>query len=86
LHVAALNGHQDVTEALIRAGIDIEAGEGSIGTALHLCSVRGHSSIMKLLLDHGANVNAYSNEHGPVINAAIKSGTVEAVNMILNGD
>lgn len=41
---------------------------------------------MKLLIQKGANVNALSKDIGPVINAAIRSGTVDAVQLIMNGD
>ena len=71
---------------MIRAGADIEAGEGDAGTALHLAALRGNCSIMGLLIDKKANVNALSQKIGPVINAAIRSGTVDAVKQIMGGD
>jgi ankyrin repeat protein len=71
---------------LIRAGADIEAGEGDSGTPLHLAALRGKCAAMTLLFDKQANVNALSRIIGPVINAAIRSGTVEAVQLIMSGD
>jgi hypothetical protein len=41
---------------------------------------------MELLISQGANINASSQEIGPVINAAIRSGTVAAVKQIMDGD
>jgi ankyrin repeat protein len=41
---------------------------------------------MALLIEKRANVNALSKTIGPVINAAIRSGTVEAVQLIMAGD
>lgn len=41
---------------------------------------------MKVLLKNGANVNAYKQDGSPVINAAIQSGTVEAVKLIMAED
>lgn len=41
---------------------------------------------MDLLIKRNANVNAVSQGTGPVINAAISSGTVEAVKKIMGGD
>lgn len=41
---------------------------------------------MRLLIEHGANINAYSRTIGPVINAAIRSGTLDAVKQIMDGD
>lgn len=41
---------------------------------------------MSQLIEQGANVNAFSTRYGPVINAAILSGTVDAVQQIMNRD
>lgn len=41
---------------------------------------------MSLLIKSGANVNALKNGNGPVINAAIQSGTVDAVRLIMAED
>jgi ankyrin repeat protein len=41
---------------------------------------------MALLIEKHANVNALSKTIGPVINAAICSGTVEALQLIMSGD
>lgn len=71
---------------MIRAGADIEAGEGAAGTPLHLAALLGNCSIIALLIERKANVNASSQEIGPVINAAIRSGTVDAVKQIMDCD
>lgn len=38
---------------------------------------------MKLFIKNGANVNAYKQDGSPIINAAIQSGTVDAVKLIM---
>ena len=53
---------------------------------MHLAALRGNCAAMTLLIDKHANVNASSKTIGPVINAAIRSGTVEAVQLIMSGD
>ncbi|KAK5125182.1 hypothetical protein LTR85_000858 [Meristemomyces frigidus] len=84
LHVAALNNHYDVIDVLIKVGADIEAGEGRrAGTALHLAALHGYCNTMSLLIGNGANVNALREGVGPVINAAILSGTVDAVKSVV---
>jgi ankyrin repeat protein len=85
LHVASFNNHCDAVDTLIRAGADIETGEGEAGTPLHLAALRGNCAVMRLLMEKEANVNALSKTIGPVINAAIRSGTVEAVQLIMSG-
>ncbi|KAK5115752.1 hypothetical protein LTR62_000841 [Meristemomyces frigidus] len=86
LHVAARNDHCDVVEALIRAGADIEVGDGDAGTALNLAALHGRCKVMKLLIDKHANVNALSAAYGPVINAAILSGNFDAVKQVMHAD
>lgn len=73
-------------DTLIRTGANLEAGEGEFGTPLHFAALRGNCAVMKLLIQKGANVNALSKDIGPVINAAVRSGTVDAVQLIMNGD
>ena len=75
-----------MVESLLRAGADIEAGEGLAGTALHLAALRGNCVAVDLLIGKRANVNASSETIGPVINAAIRSGSVEAVKRIMECD
>lgn len=41
---------------------------------------------MRLLIEKGASVNAASDTIGPVINAAIRSGAVDAVKLVMDGD
>lgn len=57
-----------------------------MGTALHFAALYGHCKTMNLLIRNGANVNALKEGTGPVINAAILSGTVEAVKSVMDGD
>jgi len=73
----------DVVEKLIGAGANMEAGDGSVGTALHFAALQGKTSIMAMLIKNGANVNAFKLGTGPVINAAIQSGTVDAVRLVM---
>jgi ankyrin repeat protein len=75
-----------VVENLLKAGADIEAGDGEAGTALHLAASYANGVIMDVLIDRKANVNAISRKTGPVINAAILSGSVDAVKRILTPD
>ena len=63
LHLAAEAGHPQVTEALLRAGAQVNTPivDGSTPfdrTALHLAAARGHHEVAKVLLAHGAAVDA----------------------------
>ncbi|KAK3669911.1 hypothetical protein LTR78_010222 [Recurvomyces mirabilis] len=86
LHVAALNDRASVVEALIRAGADIEAGDGSAGTPLHMAALHGRVHTVGMLIARGANINAFGHDVGPVINAAILSGCFETVKHVMSAD
>lgn len=74
-------------EKLIRAGADVEAGDAGPGTALHFAALGGHCNSMTTLIEvGGASINAFSEEYGPVINAAILSGKVNAVRQVMRGE
>ncbi|KAH9826336.1 Ankyrin repeat domain-containing protein 17 [Teratosphaeria destructans] len=86
LHIAAAENHIDVADAFLRAGANIEAGEGGAGTPLHLAAGRGKLEAMALLISQGASINASSHVVGPVLNAAILSGNKDAVKKIMDSD
>ncbi|GFR47675.1 hypothetical protein Agub_g9420, partial [Astrephomene gubernaculifera] len=50
LHLAALNGHVKVVEALLRSGVDREAKNKAKLTALHLAAEKGHTEVVEMLL------------------------------------
>lgn len=81
-----MNKRPSVTDKLIRDGADPNRGDGDTGTALHFAARQGKTAIMEILLKNGANVNALDHSGSPVINAAIQSGTVEAVRLIMKED
>uniref|UniRef100_A0A8C9XA36 CASK interacting protein 2 n=1 Tax=Sander lucioperca TaxID=283035 RepID=A0A8C9XA36_SANLU len=56
LHLAARNGHKDIIQLLLKAGIDINKTTKS-GTALHEASLYGKTEVVRLLLDAGVDVN-----------------------------
>lgn len=55
LLVAALNGSAGMTEALVKAGADIDATNEWNETALHTACHNADETIARLLLDYGAN-------------------------------
>src|SRR5215469_2055952 len=57
LHYAASSDDADVAEALIDAGADIEAPDGSIGTPLDNAVGYGCWHVARLLVAHGARVD-----------------------------
>ncbi|XP_028843137.1 caskin-2 isoform X3 [Denticeps clupeoides] len=56
LHLAARNGHKDITRLLLKAGIDINRATKA-GTALHEAALYGKTEVVRLLLEAGVDVN-----------------------------
>lgn len=57
LKYAAVNGHLEVMDALLRHGADIDAAGESGLTPLHFTAVTFHLESMRFLLDRGASVS-----------------------------
>lgn len=61
LHLASRNGHKNVVETLLAAGMDVNLLTTS-GTALHEAALCGKDSVVKALLDFGADLNVTDSE------------------------
>lgn len=55
LQIAALQGHADICEALIRYGAAVDAPTSRQETALHLAARGGHEAVVSVLLKYRAN-------------------------------
>lgn len=58
LHYAAQNGHEEMCQVLIRAGVDRNAHTKVNRTPLHLAAQEGHLPIVQLFVAHGADLHA----------------------------
>lgn len=84
LHFSARFGRPNIAEELLDRGVEINDGEQeSEETALHIAAKEGHVHIMKKLLFRGAKPDAFSDDYGLVINAAISSGKVDTVELLV---
>jgi hypothetical protein len=71
---ASMHGHNDIAEALLERGADVnKPGKGGY-TALHWASQKGNESLIELLLNKGANINLENEEHETPKELANKSG------------
>lgn len=61
LHLASRNGHKNVVEILLAAGVDVNLLTTS-GTALHEAALCGKDTVVKALLDFGADLNVTDSE------------------------
>ena len=76
LHLAALEGHRDIVDILIRKRFSVSAKGESGCTPLHRGSSQGHALIVRHLLENGADLNA-RNKTGrtPLLCAALNGHT-----------
>ena len=58
LHLAALHGHHDIAETLMRSGCSKDARTKVDKTPLHLAATEGHSDLVEVLLRSSAEVDS----------------------------
>ena len=61
LQIAALQGHSEICEALIRYGAAVDALTSRNETALHLAARAGHGAVVGVLLKYRANTGIRNN-------------------------
>lgn len=61
LHLASRNGHKNVVEVLLAAGVNVNLLTAS-GTALHEAALCGKDNVVRALLDTGADLDATDSE------------------------
>jgi ankyrin repeat protein len=85
LHEAALNGHVDIVEALLRhADVDVNSIDCDGRTALMHAASKGHSDIVKMFLQHPKIAVNHRSEIGwTALTEAVDEGYTEAVRLLL---
>jgi ankyrin repeat protein len=64
LHDAALKGHDDIIELLLKHHADVDSRNAQGATALHDAALAGQRAAAETLIKHGAAVNARDTESG----------------------
>ena len=85
---AAKIGNKELTVLLIENGADCNIREvgGQNHTALYRAATLGHSEIVRLLLMRGADPNAEGEDEYSPLEAAVKIGSKETVEILLRKD
>lgn len=86
LHHAALNGHRDVVETLLRNDALTNVADSKGCYPLHLAAWKGDAEIVKLLIHQGpslAKVNEQNNDNETALHCAAQYGHTEVVKALL---
>ena len=85
LHIATLDGSEDIAGILLRHGADVDAaGELQSNRPLHLAAEFGRASMIELLLNNGATVDAKNDIQRTPLMVAAATGNVEVVRVLLD--
>lgn len=83
LHFAALNGHTEMCEVLLRAGVSRDARTKVNRTPLHLAAQHGHLPIVVLLIDIGVDVHATDMIGMSALHWAVQKGHTDIVHLLM---
>ncbi len=84
LMLAALNGHNHISQLLLDKGADVNATDDSGSTAVINAASNDHRGTLEGLLESGADVNAANKDGQTALLRAAKEGHTEIVRMLLN--
>ncbi|XP_072048731.1 uncharacterized protein [Amphiura filiformis] len=83
LHLAAMYGHQEVCDVLLKAGADVHGKNNGGKTPLHLASLDGHQEVCDVLLKAGADVHSKNNDEDTPLHGAAMRGHEEVCDVLL---
>lgn len=83
LHNAALNGHMDLTRALIDAGADVNKLDQDDKTPIFEAARYGQLDVVKLLIDAGADVNAIGPDGRTPLIVSSTHGHIEVIHVLM---
>lgn len=82
LHHAALNGHADILELLLKNGDPIDQKTGFQETALILAAYKNQMKCVEVLLNHDASDGLYNHKDRTALSYAIEHENVEMINLL----
>ena len=83
LMLAAFGGHEEIVEALIKTGANINMKVNDGSTALMAASMQGHHSIVKILLEKGADKTIKNNNGLTALSLAMQGGYDEITGLLI---
>lgn len=83
LHFAAQNGHVEVLDVLLKAGVSRDTRTKVDRTPLHLAAQEGHLEIVNQLVQHGADMDAKDLLKMTPLHWAVQRGYYDIVEVLL---
>lgn len=80
---ASSKGDTEVLKQILEFGADINAIDGSYGTALKVAATFGYKDMVEILLDSGADINLNEGFNGTALRAAAVKGHREVVELLV---
>jgi ankyrin repeat protein len=87
LHDAVARGHETMVELLLQRGADVNARDGTGGTALHEAAQDGFLSVAEVLVQHKADLNVRNsqmNDEQTPLHRAIEKGFTEMATFLVS--
>jgi ankyrin repeat protein len=85
LHLASQFGHLDIVRTLLDGGVEIDAQDEGMETALTRACSAGHEDIVALLLERGADRTVQGKKYGTALQVASLHGHKEVAERLLEG-
>jgi ankyrin repeat protein len=85
LHLASQFGHLQIVKILLDTGVEIDAKDDGMETALARACSAGYEEIVALLLSRGADRKVQGKKYGTALQAASLHGHMEIVIRLLDG-
>ena len=84
MHLAALNGHEQVfLRLLIEGEINVNVADTTGSFPLTWASLNGHHDVLQLMVEHGADVISKGRHYGNALQEACSKGRDKVVQMLL---
>lgn len=82
LHLAVINGHQDLLAALLRANVNVDQLTRAKDSVLHLAAKNRHMDIAKKLMEEGVDINLINGYNQTALSIAKEEGILELIQLL----
>ncbi|KAJ5402677.1 uncharacterized protein N7487_008573 [Penicillium crustosum] len=84
LHLASEYGHEEIAEALCKAGADVNSTDTDGETPLIRAAAGGYKVLVLMLLDKESNIRAQGQRYGTALHGAALHGHLDVVEILLD--